>query len=298
MAGEQFASLNPVLTPMSNALASYRVEHRRHFAHGYAEVRKYLWSRRIESIIRIQNDVIVLNMALTPRPAHTRVAVLGRERQEPEDIGRMFVMMPGSTFRLIAPTGRLRSVHCALSRRKFEELLNEPFDWDGNEMELSGPTSEMEWLLGRIHNELSRDQFGRDVAIETYANALCLELARRLRRGRPARPELHKGGLAAWRMQLLRERAYADAPAPGLEELAELCGMTVRQLSRAFKAETGKTIGRFVDEATMERAHRLLAAADRSIGEVAAHLGFANASSFAHAFRRATGMLPSQSRQR
>lgn len=297
MSCEQFASLNPALTPVHGALASYCVEHHETFAHGYVQIRKYLLSRPVEDIITIASDVIVLNMALIPRPAHTRIAMLAGERApEMEDVGRILVIMPGSRFRLSAPMGLLRSVHCAISSRKFEELLGERLDGDG--LELCGAGAEIEWLLGRIYDELRLDRPGRDIVVETYANALCLELARRLRRARSAAVELHKGGLAPWRMQRLRERVCADMPAPDVAELAALCRMTVRQLSRAFKAETGTTIGRFVEEATMERAHRLLGTTDRSVAEVAADLGFASASSFAHAFRRTTGLLPGQARQR
>jgi AraC family transcriptional regulator len=99
-------------------------------------------------------------------------------------------------------------------------------------------------------------------------------------------------------MQILRERVHADAPAPRLDELARLCDMTVRQLSRGFKVQTGKTLGRFVDEATAERAIHLLTATDLSIREIASDLGFASSASFAYAFRRSTGLLPSQVRRR
>jgi AraC family transcriptional regulator len=80
--------------------------------------------------------------------------------------------------------------------------------------------------------------------------------------------------------------------------LADLCGLTERQLSRAFKAETGMTIGRFVDEVTMERAHRLLTTTSLSIGGIAQELGFASADSFARSFRRLTGSPPSKIRPR
>jgi AraC family transcriptional regulator len=98
-------------------------------------------------------------------------------------------------------------------------------------------------------------------------------------------------------MRLLRERIAADAPAPRVAELAELCALTPRQLSRTFKAETGRTIGSLVDETTVERAQGLLATTDLPIGAIAARLGFASIDTFAQSFRRITGLLPSQFRR-
>jgi AraC family transcriptional regulator len=95
-------------------------------------------------------------------------------------------------------------------------------------------------------------------------------------------------------MRRLRERVHSDLPAPSLTELAELCGMTVRHLSRAFKAETGQTLGKYVEAAMVDRARSLLAETDASVGEVASALGFASSTSFAFAFRRATGLRPSE----
>lgn len=62
------------------------------------------------------------------------------------------------------------------------------------------------------------------------------------------------------------------------------------QLSRAFKAETGKPIGRFVDEATMERAHRMLTMTAFPIGVIANQLGFASTVTFARSYRRIAGV--------
>jgi AraC family transcriptional regulator len=278
---------------------SYRVEDRHLFSHGHIEMREYLWSRPVEAVMTAEPGVVSINMALTPRPTHTRIARLGEGRQEPEDIGRILVLMPGSSFHLSAPTGSVRSVQCELELCRFEELLGERPKWadHGGSFELGGSGSDIEWLLNRMYQELRQQVFGFDRAIEAYAEALCVELARRLHSAPPLRPDVHKGGLASWRMKLLRERVMAEAPAPRLEELADLVGMTVRQLGRAFKAETGMTLGRFIDGVTMERAHRLLATTQLSLAEIAAELGFSGATSFAQAFRRSQGLTPGAIRQ-
>lgn len=305
MAWEQVPFPNNAPAAATPAVVSYRVEQRLHFAQGYVELCRYHWSRPVEEVIEGEEGAFVLNMALSTRPAHTwiaRVDDCGEHRHreaQGSDSGRLMVMVPGQQYRISAPSGTFRSIRCVLERGKFETLLGEEIAWsDWRQVaELGGPGAEVEGLLGRIHREMRQNRLGRQVAIEAYANALCIEVARRLRYGRPARPELVKGGLAPWRMKLVRDRVNAEAPAPRIAELAELCGLTVRQLGRAFKAETGQTIGQYVDEAIAGRAQRLLAATDRPIAAIAAELGFASAAGFAQAFRRMTGVLPSQLRQ-
>jgi AraC family transcriptional regulator len=289
-----FSPVSPVSKVWSAGPESFTVERRVRFAHGYVEERRYFWSGPLEDVVTIEDDWIVLNMALTPRPGPMRVDRLGPGGGRSEEAGRILVIRPGETYRFTAPTGQVRSMLCALSRRKVEALVGAGLDWRG----LDAGGAEVEWLLNRIYRELRHSRFAREVAIEGYAGALCVELARRLQPVEADGAAPHKGGLAPWRMQILRERVRADAPAPRLEELAGLCGMTVRQLSRGFKAETGTTLGRFVDEATAERAVRLLTTTDRSIREIAGELGFASSASFAYAFRRTTGALPSQVRRR
>ena len=300
MVWKQFASLNSGRDGTSATTVSYRAEQHLHFDHGFVELRKYLWSQRVEELSFVTDDMLVLNMALTSRPEKTRLDRVGSQNPAfQNEAGRLMVIMPRTSYHLSAPSGALRSIHFALDRRKFELLLGDQIDWsDWSQMgELSSPGSEIEGLLGRIYNELRQNMIGREAAIEAYANALCIELARRFRRGLPARPDLHRGGLASWRMNLLRDRIRAEGPAPKITELADLCGLTERQLGRAFKAETGQTIGHFVDEATMERAYRLLTTTDLSVGAIAIRLGFASIDTFAHSFHRLTGRLPSQVRQ-
>jgi AraC-like DNA-binding protein len=289
------------MTDIPDMPVAYRVERHCAFDRGVVELRRYLWSKPVEQTFQGTPGALVLNMALTSRPERTRVEpVAAGDEVLIGDAGRLLVMMPGARYHLFAPSGAFRSLHCAIECSKFESFFDAPIDW-ASLSELGGvlrPGSEIEWLLSRMRHELEHERIGQAAAIDAYATAICVELARRFREGKPRRSEFRSGGLAAWRMKLLLERIHAEAPAPGVAELAELCALTPRQLNRAFKAETGMTIGRFVDEATMERAHRLLTSTDHSIARIAKDLGFASADSFAQSYRRITGILPSQVRRR
>jgi AraC family transcriptional regulator len=277
------------------------VEHRCEFDDVVVEVRRYVWSGPLEQILEPLTESLNIDMALTSRPPHTRVDRLAAG-SEPltGEAGRLLVMIPGVSYRLAAPSGSLRSLYCAISRAKLEALAGEAIDWpslgpSGVQLRLS---SGLEGHLRRIHEELVRNRLGREAVIRACVDMICVELARQFRRGRPVRPDVHTAGLAAWRMRLILARIQAEEPSPRVVELADLCGLTERQLRRAFKAETGFTIGRFIDEAATERAHRLLTTTDLPIASIARALGFAGADSFAQSFRRLTGVSPSKVRRR
>ncbi|MBJ7442044.1 MAG: AraC family transcriptional regulator, partial [Sphingopyxis sp.] len=73
--------------------------------------------------------------------------------------------------------------------------------------------------------------------------------------------------------------------------------MSPRQLTRGFRASRGHSIGDHIAQTRIDMAKRHLATSE-SVKEIAFALGFASPSSFAFAFRRATGSTPRQFRQR
>jgi AraC family transcriptional regulator len=61
---------------------------------------------------------------------------------------------------------------------------------------------------------------------------------------------------------------------------------------RAFREQTGRTIGDFLQDEMLNRAKHLLHETDDSIADVAARIGFRSATSFSTAFRREIGESP------
>ena len=80
-------------------------------------------------------------------------------------------------------------------------------------------------------------------------------------------------------------------------ELARLCDISVRQLTRGFRASRGCTIKDFVARTQIREAKRLLAGPE-GVKAIAFTVGFASHSAFTYAFRAATGVSPRQFRQR
>jgi AraC family transcriptional regulator len=103
------------------------------------------------------------------------------------------------------------------------------------------------------------------------------------------------GELAQWRLRLIEERLREMHDVPSLEELAALCKLSVRQLTRGFRASRGCSIGDYVVNNRIDRAKQMLAG-DQSVKTVAYSLGFSSPSAFCFAFRRKTGMTPGEFR--
>lgn len=278
----------------------FRVELRHSFEGGVVEVRRYVWSQPLEQTIHALPHALVINMALSSRPAQTRVdSIAAAMPVHAGDAGRLLVMIPSRPYRLAAPSGSLRSLHCAFDCDRIEAITGEAVDWENIAQSVGElrPGHGIEPHLHQLHEELVRSNPGRGIAIQALADLICVELVRWLREGRHGRPDVRAGGLASWRMRKIMARIHADKPLPRLLELAELCDLTPRQLSRAFKTETGQTLGRFIDEVAMERAHRLLTTTRMPLAGIARELGFASADSFSQSFRRYTGTSPGRLRR-
>lgn len=78
---------------------------------------------------------------------------------------------------------------------------------------------------------------------------------------------------------------------PQATRVADLLAMSQRSLSRHLLDE-GTSLSRIVEQVRIEHAERLLLGSRKPVQEVARQVGFADASSFSRAFRRATGLTP------
>jgi AraC family transcriptional regulator len=130
-----------------------------------------------------------------------------------------------------------------------------------------------------------------------YSEALGIVLMHeimRLNRGAPRVEAQIKGGLAAWQQKAVT--AYIDehlAEPVSLATLAQLVRLSVYYFCRAFKQSFGVPPHRYHINRRIERAKALLARRDISVTEIGMAVGFSETSSFSAAFRKATGLTPS-----
>jgi AraC family transcriptional regulator len=82
-----------------------------------------------------------------------------------------------------------------------------------------------------------------------------------------------------------------------LADIAASAGLSPYHFLRVFSSGTGMPPFRFLSQLRIETARRLLRDGDQSVTEIAALCGFSTASQFSTAFRRETGMAPSEFRR-
>jgi AraC family transcriptional regulator len=148
-------------------------------------------------------------------------------------------------------------------------------------------------MMRRVAVELTTPQFGAPIAIESLTQLILVEVGRIFD---PARsmPSPVSRRLAPWQLRKIEEhlREVSDHW-PSLSELAQLCGISAKHLSRVFSETTGMPIRKYSEQIRVERAKALLNESYMAVKEVAATLGFPNANYFSTAFHRATGQTPS-----
>lgn len=284
--------LNGIRT-LPASLDAYRTECLVDFSSGWSELRRFSWSQSLQSTWHTGSRCYFLSLVVDGTTETNRrnvaLAQVGSYGGR-----RVSLIPPDQTIVSVSPaSGETRSLRCVIDATAIESICSRAPSHEERAqlgtLDFSG--SAIEWLLFRMYREISHDEIGASIAVDGIAREIAVEIARTFERRRKGAAR-HGGGLPAWRMRLLLERMYAEGPLPKAEELAQMCGMTVRHLRRAFQAETGKTLGAFVSAAMAERGGKMLEAGVPA-GAVAATLGYASSSSFAHAFHRETGVLPS-----
>jgi AraC family transcriptional regulator len=262
-----------------------------------AQLARFNVTEPVDRILH-QEGTYWLDLCLTPRPPNSRACY--RDRWSPhrfERLGNVFLVPPGQTMQTRTDGGAPQdSVLCRLRPEGVRQWFEGEFEWTDRRLaatlDISNAT--VRSLLLRLAEEMRHPGFASEVLVELIISQLAIELARYCG---SVEESGATGGLAPWRLRLIEERLRELRGAPTLSELAGLCNLSVRQLTRAFRASRGRSIGDHVTQSRIDCAKRLLAT-DESVKSIAYLLGFASPSSFSFAFRRATGETPRAFRQR
>jgi AraC family transcriptional regulator len=265
-------------------------------------VLRVAWSEEIDQR-KAQDDRYWLDMCLTPRPRDVRGGYPTRwGANRFERIGDVFIVPPGETMRFRFEQGRdgdcageQQSIVCRLDPTLVMKWFDGELEWTDFRLEegLDIGDRSIRGLMMRLVKETHFPGFASETILDLVACQIAIELGRHFVAANAALP---KGGLASWRLRLIDQRLKETGKEPTLTELAELCNISVRQLSRGFRTSRGCSIGSYVEQSRIEYAKRLLASGE-TIKKVSHLLGFSSASSFSYAFRRAIGASPAQFRQ-
>lgn len=262
-----------------------------------AQLVKFHFDEPPDSVVR-QDKRIRLDLCLTPRPRNARAGYPDRwNASRFESLGRLFLVAPGESLRARSDeSGDQSSLLCQLDPDALQEWFDSELRWEDRHLQagLDVRDASIQSLMLRLAEEARHPGFASEMLVELIAAQLAIELTR-YRQGIEA--PATGGGLAAWRLKRIDERLKELPVMPTLSELAELCGLSVRQLTRGFRASRGCSIGEYVARSRVELARHMLAQ-QQSVKAVAYTLGFSSPSSFCYAFRHANGETPGQYRQR
>ena len=84
----------------------------------------------------------------------------------------------------------------------------------------------------------------------------------------------------------------------GLDLLSEQFGISVNQLSRFFKQETGCTFIQYITMLRMDKARELLMNTDIPVKDIVAQIGYIDAANFVRKFKGYEGITPGQYREK
>jgi AraC family transcriptional regulator len=260
-----------------------------------AQVIRFHWTQPGDDVFVVE-DAYRLDLSLTARPRNARGCY--PEHWSPrrfERIGDVLFVPAGEVFHVRGDCASLASINCLLHAEPIRALFEDELEWNDRRLQasLDIPSASIRSLIMQLGEEARYPGFASQLLAELIAGQMAIEL---FRYGAAISDGPVSGGLAPWRLRIIDERLLELCTAPTLAELAGLCRLSVRQLTRGFRASRGCSIGKYVARSQIEHAKRLLAT-NESIQSIASSMGFAAPSNFSCAFRRATGQTPREFRQ-
>jgi AraC family transcriptional regulator len=277
-----------------NRVATMTVEAELRTRVATAQLARYEVTDNCEHTMR--PEAFWLDLCLTPRLQHAAACYPDHWAADRfEHIGELFCVPPGELLRARCEAGTVEAVICRIDPDVVGRWFDGDLCWTGWCLgaSLDIRNQSIRCLLTRLSKELRHPGFASEMLLELVASQLAIELARYCG---SVRHSSAAGSLAEWRLKLIDERVHVMGRAPSLAELASLCALSVRQLSRGFRVSRGCSIGHYVEQARVESAKRMLMSG-QSAKAVADLMGFASISSFSYSFRRATGTCPTRFRQ-
>lgn len=211
-------------------------------------------------------------------------------------LGPLMALPPKHKLALQSAGGPHASLIVQMRADAIDQYLPADFQWTDRRLEasLNLASEAITALMLRLNQELKNPAVGRTEICEAIAMQLSVEIARYFIQ---ASPTDTSGGLASWRLRIIEERIAAHHQIfPTVGELARLCQISTRQLSRTFKVSKGCSLADYLAQARIELAKRDLYGG-ATIKDIARQLGYTTQSSFTSAFRTATGATPGQFRR-
>lgn len=262
---------------------------------GRFELVEWQWPSIID-FVKTESELMV-EMSLPPHATDASAEFPEIDSGHHCFMGTLFVRYPGIAVHGRGAGGRIRVLRCVFSATEAESVLQKGERPAVEVLQglLDIRSDTLRTLMSLVLRELTVPGLGSAESLDALHCLIAAEVRRLFARQVHGS---HTGRLAAWQFRRIRERLSGDEQAPCNAELAAICGLSVRHLTRQFQALTGHSLGDYVESCHMERARDLLRSSDLPVKTIAARLGYGHANSFARAFRRVTGTTPLAYRQR
>ena len=191
-------------------------------------------------------------------------------------------------YRCTGHWDRLRELQ---ERHPLVQTTREVFCIDRNRWTSSGGTAAMDMMLALI-----RAQHGQTLAMNVANNFI----HSRMRLPGEVQPMEVRWRYGVKDRRLVKAISFMEqsieSPLP-LAQIADLAGLSTRQLQRLFRAELARTPEQFFVDMRLRAASDLLSHTDDPIGDIALQCGFGNQSHFARTFQTTFGHRPSDVRR-
>jgi len=207
----------------------------------------------------------------------------------------------GSAVLWLACAGKLSRIRAALPWALYAEineageqaiLVPNLFELDGTCLTCCGGTASIDFVLTLIHA-----LFGADLQAQVM-EALCVE---RVRSGdERQRIALHTrfGVLQPQLSEAVTLMENNIEETLSTDDIAQLVGLSRRQLERQFKQYLGTMPSRYYLELRLKKARALLLESNSSIVQIGLMCGFSSGAHFSTAFGAQFGITPREERQR
>jgi AraC family transcriptional regulator len=262
------------------------------------QLRSYIWPRAEETLVKFTEYQVGRTLPSRSGPFQARL----KNSSGVRPLGELSLVPSELPIVIHQTPGRRRIFVCVYESLYFEEVTG--LDRGNGEetlkhfLDLRSPA--LSTLMQRMQQELINPGFASQLYIESAGNMVLIELARYLKqvRGQHAHSPA-SSGLAPWQLRRIKQRTeeIMKRGVPSLAELAELCGASQDRVMRGFKASTGMTLHRYVEEKRLSLAKSLLENDQYSIKEIAFRLKFSSQTYFSAAFRKLLAVTPTEYRK-
>jgi AraC family transcriptional regulator len=210
----------------------------------------------------------------------------------PQTVGKLMFVPAGVANHVEGPDQRTSAILCRFNHDWLAQQTLAPRRWSDSYLKRCaniGSTradQAMQWLASEIRDP----GMASNVTVEALTNLIAVELARHFELPSRSSPVLSfRGKLSDKQLERVRDYVRTKTPCPTIAELAQVCDCSYVHIRRLFKNSTGQTLHNYIEEVRLDRARDLLANTNLSVKDIASELGFAHASGFSNAFRKAVG---------